>query len=161
MDFSDFTSLTELQRAFPDDSTCMGHLERIRWDGYVTSPFDPISKVYKCANGQYRCRNTGKYFNAKTGTIFYNSKIALPKWFAAIWIVAHASGPVTSVQLARDLEFTQKTAWYLLRRIHKYLGLDYQKRDSARKVTQPVEQIEIAAEKDRKQLLEWLQILKK
>lgn len=34
------------------------------------SPFDKTSKVYKLGNGKYRCKNTGKNFTVKTGTIF-------------------------------------------------------------------------------------------
>jgi len=41
----------------------------------VVSPFDAESRVYKCANNRYRCKNTGKYFNVKTATLFDNTKV--------------------------------------------------------------------------------------
>lgn len=53
----------------------------MRWHGYVTSPFIEGSKVYKCKNNRYRCKESGKYFNVKTGTLFDNTKIPLRKWF--------------------------------------------------------------------------------
>jgi hypothetical protein len=57
--------------------TC-DYLEKVLWKGKMpTSPFDPTSIVYKCANNQYRCKNTGNYFNVKSTTIFRNSKIPL------------------------------------------------------------------------------------
>ena len=62
----DFNSILELMQAFPDEQSCIDHLEALRWNGYVISPFDPLSKVYKCKNNRYRCANTGKYFNVKT-----------------------------------------------------------------------------------------------
>ena len=34
---------------------------------------DPTSKVYKRKDGTYRCKNTGKNFNVKVGTIFENT----------------------------------------------------------------------------------------
>lgn len=83
----DFNSLFELFSAFPDEQSCIDHLEELRWGGVVISPFDPTSKVYKCKDNKYRCKNTGKYFNVKTNTLFDGTKIELRKWFAAIWIV--------------------------------------------------------------------------
>lgn len=44
----DFNSILELMQAFPDEQSCIDHLEALRWNGYVISPFDPLSKVYKC-----------------------------------------------------------------------------------------------------------------
>ncbi|SCY58334.1 hypothetical protein [Flavobacterium caeni] len=163
IDFKEFKSVSEVAAAFPNEIACMEHLEQIRWNGLVTSPFDPISKVYLCADRKYRCRNTGKYFNVKTGTIFYNSKVPLQKWFMAIWMVTTATQPITSIQLGEDLGLTQKTAWFLLQRIRKHLGLDYQKISDRAKPNprQKVDQIEVVVEKDRMQLLEWLQTLKK
>ena len=52
----DFNSIIELLQAFPDEQTCTNHLETLRWNGNVISPFDPNSKVYKCANNKYRCK---------------------------------------------------------------------------------------------------------
>ncbi|GAA4909347.1 IS1595 family transposase [Mucilaginibacter defluvii] len=87
------------------------------WRGNVVSPFDKNSSVYKCANGKYKCRNTNKYFTVLTGSIFEATKIPLQKWFMAIYfITAHKKG-ISSHQLARDIEVTQKTAWFMLHRI--------------------------------------------
>jgi transposase-like protein len=63
------------------------YLEQMRWGGIVESPFDSESKVYKCSKNRYKCKNTGKYFNVKTGSMFENSKISLQKWFLAIWLI--------------------------------------------------------------------------
>lgn len=158
---TDYKSLAEVAAAFADEAACIEHLERIRWpDGIVTSPFDPVSKIYRCAREKYRCRNSGKYFNAKTGTIFYNTKVPLQKWFMAIWLVATATQPITSVRLAEQLHLTQKTAWYMLRRIKNHLGLDSNQPGTGDPV-QDVASIEVVVEQDRKKLLEWLQSLKK
>lgn len=63
-------------------------MEQVRWtDGNVVSPYDKDSKVYKCKNNQYKCKNTGKMFNVKTGTLFENTKIEFQKWFVAIFLI--------------------------------------------------------------------------
>lgn len=114
----------DLLGAFTTEEKCIEHLETLRWNGNVVSPFDPSSKVYKCANHRYKCKNTQKYFNAKTGTIFENTNISLRKWFVAIWIVSSHKKGISSLQLARDLGLTQKTAWFMLHRIRVCLGIE-------------------------------------
>lgn len=86
-----FDTLTELIRKFPDEDTCIKYLEEVLWEGKPVSPFDPSSKVYKCKNGKYKCKNTGKYFTVKTGTIFAGTKVSLQDWLVAIWL-SHKGG---------------------------------------------------------------------
>ncbi len=118
-------SILQLVNSFPTEESCIKHLEAIRWkDGNVVSPFDNTSKVYKCKGNRYQCKNTGKYFNVKTNTIFDNTKIELRKWFMAIWLVtAHKKG-ISSLQLGRDLDITQKSAWFMLQRIRNCFGIN-------------------------------------
>jgi len=124
--FKEIKSIIQLVQVFKDQETCIAHLERIRWNNNPVSPFDPTSKVYKCARG-WKCKNTGKYFNVKTGTLFDNTKTPLQKWFIAIYLVtAHKKG-ISSVQLAKDIDVTQKTAWFMLQRIRACFGNDNQK----------------------------------
>lgn len=70
----EFNSIIELLEAFPNEQSCVNHLEQLRWEDNTISPFDEYSKVYKCKNNKYRCKNTGKYFNVKTNTLFDNTK---------------------------------------------------------------------------------------
>jgi hypothetical protein len=82
-----------------------------------TSPFDPASIVYPCANNKYKCKNTGKYFTAKSTTIFRNSKISLRTWFYALYKLAISKKGISSHQLAKDAGITQKSAWFVLQRL--------------------------------------------
>ena len=106
----DFNSLVDIVKAFPTEEHCIAHLEQLRWNGIVVSPFDSSSKVYKCKGNKYRCKNTGKYFNVRTNTLFDNTKIELIKWFMAIWLVTSHKKGISSLQLGRDIDVTQKTA---------------------------------------------------
>lgn len=117
-------SVFELMQIFTTEQICIDYLEEMRWGGIVVSPFDSLSRVYKCKGNQYRCKNTGKYFNVKTDSIFDNSKISLRKWFLAIWLVtAHKKG-ISSLQLAKDIGVTQKTSWFMLQRIRACFGIE-------------------------------------
>lgn len=118
----EFNSIMDLLKKFPDQQSCIDYLEKIRWNGNVVSPFDPESKVYKCKNNRYKCKNTGKYFNVKVGTMFENTKIKLQKWFVAIYLItAHKKG-ISSLQLAKDINVTQSTGWFALHRIRNCFG---------------------------------------
>lgn len=120
----DFNSVLDLIKAFPDEQSCINHLELLRWNGNVISPFDAVSKVYKCKDNKYRCKNTGKYFNVRTATLFDSTKIELQKWFLAIWIVTSHKKGISSLQLAKDIDVTQKTAWFMLQRIRNCFGIE-------------------------------------
>ncbi|MDR1883879.1 MAG: hypothetical protein LBR26_14015 [Prevotella sp.] len=118
----DFNSTLDFLKAFPNEQACIDHLEFLRWNGNVISPFDFTSKVYKCKDNRYRCENTGKYFNVKTNTIFDNPKVELQKWFLAIHIDASHKKSISSLQLSKDIDVTQKTAWSMLQRIRTMTG---------------------------------------
>jgi transposase-like protein len=120
----DFKSILDLLKEFSDEQICIDHLTELRWNGDVVSPFDPSSKVYVCKGNKYRCRNTGKYFNARTETMFDNTKIPLQKWFLAIWIVTSHKKGISSVQLSKDIDITQKSAWFMLQRIRNCFGIE-------------------------------------
>lgn len=121
---TNFKSILDLLKAFPDEQTCINHLEQLRWNGDVVSPFDETSTVYKCKDNKYRCKNTGKYFNVKTNTIFDNTKLPLQKWFLAIYIVTSHKKGISSLQLSRDIDITQKSAWFMLQRIRNCFGIN-------------------------------------
>ena len=120
-----FNSLFDLAKVFNSEEVCIQYLEELRWkDGIAVSPFDPNSKVYKCAGNKYRCRTTGLYFNVKTDTMFDCSKIKLQKWFMAIWLITMHKKGISSLQLSRDIGVTQKTAWFMLQRIRNCYGME-------------------------------------
>ncbi len=145
------SSLERFSQLFPDEKSCLEYLDRTRWNGIVTSPFSPTGKVYECANGMYRCRDTARYFTAKTGTIFHHSRLSLRTWFQAIWLMQE-NPATTSVALAQTLGITQKSAWFMQQRIRQALGLK-----KTRQKQIPAAQ----TAEDKLNLLDWLSSLKK
>ncbi len=110
-----FKSITDLLAVFPTEQTIINYLEKSRWNSNVISPYDPTSKVYFCpSNNQYKCKNTKKFFNVKTGTAFANTKLPLRKWFLVSYLFTSHKKGISSCQLAKDLNITQKSAWHLL-----------------------------------------------
>lgn len=119
-----FKSLIECLDYFKDEQTCVEYLIKQRWDDKPECPFCGCSKVYKIEAGKrFKCgdRFCAKKFSVTVGTVFENSKISLRTWFAAIYLCTSSKKGVSSLQLHRQLNITQKTAWFVLHRIREML----------------------------------------
>jgi transposase-like protein len=66
---------------------------------------------------QCRTRHPKAQFSVKLGTIFEDSPLGLDKWLPAMWMIASNRNGVSSWELHRALDVTQKTAWFMLHRI--------------------------------------------
>lgn len=121
---TNFKSVLELLNSFPTEQSCIDYLEQIRWMGKPVSPYDETSEVYKCADNIYKCKNTKKKFNVLTGTMYENTKLPLQKWFLSVWLITCHKKGISSMQLAKDIDVTQKTAWFLLQRIRACFGIE-------------------------------------
>lgn len=120
-------SLLQFTQKFATVEACLKHLEAVRWtDGAYCPHCGGSERIYHYSDGKrHKCGECRRVFRIITGTIFADSPIKmLPKWFAAIWLdTCHAKG-ISSVQLAKDIGVTQKTAWYMLQRIRHAAGND-------------------------------------
>src|SRR5258708_8459954 len=68
---------------------------------------------------RYRCRDCRKDFTVKVGTIFEDSPLGLDKWLPAMWLVINCKNGISSHEMARDLDITQKSAWFMNHRIRE------------------------------------------
>ena len=50
------------------------------------------------------------------------SKLPLPKWSAAIFLIVNAKKGLSSLQLARDIDVNKNTAWYMQKRIRESMS---------------------------------------
>jgi transposase-like protein len=116
-------SLIEAVRYFSDRETCEAYMRKIRWpSGTIVCPecgakgkrIGEIATRY-----MLRCKDCRKQFSTKVGTIFEDSPLGLDKWFPAVWCIANCKNGISSHELARALDVTQKTAWFMLHRIRK------------------------------------------
>ena len=114
-----YASLFELMSTFPDERTCVEHLEKLRWPKGIVCPLCGSSrKIYAVSRGNgYKCSDCRKNFSVRKGTIFEESRLPLRKWFAAAWLITANRKGISSCQLAREIGVTQKTAWFMLGRL--------------------------------------------
>lgn len=118
-----FKSLLQVLDFFKEEETCKSYLALSRWGHEPTCPHCGNIGAYVTNRG-FKCKakECQKKFTVTTGTIFENTKISLRTWFAAMYLcTAHKKG-ISSLQLSRDLNITQKTAWFLLHRIREMLA---------------------------------------
>ena len=120
---SQFKSLIQVLDFFKEEQTCINYLATQRWGEKAACPHCGNTKAWKTNRG-FTCaaKECGKKFSVTTGTIFENTKLSLRLWFATIYLAtAHKKG-ISSLQLSRDLNVTQKTAWFLLHRVREMLN---------------------------------------
>jgi transposase-like protein len=117
-----FESLFQLVDFFKEESTCIAYLGAQRWGSTPTCPHCGTIGAY-ITNRGFKCksRECHKKFTVTTGTIFENTKISLRTWFASMYLCTTHKKGISSLQLSRDLNITQKTAWFVLHRIREML----------------------------------------
>jgi transposase-like protein len=104
---------------FADADTALSFMVSIRWpDGKPVCPCCQKSNAGFLATRKiWKCRDCGKQFSVKVGTIFEDSALGLDKWLPAFWMIVNAKNGISSCELSRALGVTQKTAWFMLHRI--------------------------------------------
>ena len=120
-------SLIQFTQKFATPEACLEHLEAVRWkDGAYCPLCGNADKIYHYSDGiRHKCADCKRVFRIITGSIFGDSPIKmLPKWFAAVWIDTCHSKGISSLQLAKTIGVTQKTAWFMLQRIREAAGQD-------------------------------------
>ena len=110
--------LMTLMDRFHSEEKCRSYLEGLRWPKGIQCPRcenEKISRIHK--RGQFDCDSCRYQFSVTAGTIFHDSHLPLPKWFAAIYLMCESRKGISANQLKRTLKVAYKTAWYLCHRI--------------------------------------------
>lgn len=122
------SNILKVVKNFKTEMEAIQFFIKQRWENKVECPFGTCSaesKIYNLKSGKdFKCSCCGKIFSYKTRTIFEDTKIPMRKWFMAIYLIVNHKKGISSLQLGRDIDVTQKTAWFMLHRIRHILGLD-------------------------------------
>ena len=120
-------SLTALFKLLPDDESAEKWFVRARWPNGIACPRCGALSVLEGAKHKtmpYRCRDCRKRFSAKTGTALEASNLGFQVWVVAIYLLSTNLKGVSSMKLHRDLNITQRSAWFLAHRLRKTWGTD-------------------------------------
>lgn len=113
-------STFELFAMIPDQESARLYLESRLWPNGVTCPTcSGQDRITLRKGGYYRCNKCKLDFTVRTGTIFERSHVPLHKWVYAMYLVVTARKGISSMQLAKEIGITQKSAWFVLQRLRE------------------------------------------
>jgi transposase-like protein len=94
-------SLSEFQKAFPDEARCVAFLFQRRWpDGFVCPCCGKRRAVaLKSRPRLYECLDCGRQTSITAGTALHRSKLPLTTWFWAAHLMATHSNGMSARQL--------------------------------------------------------------
>lgn len=115
-------SLIELTQMFPDEEAAVCWFEALHWPDGRHCGKCGCTETREIPNRKpmpYWCNGCKSYFSVRTGTSMEKSRLPLRKWAIGIYLYVTNLKGVSSMKLHRDLQITQKTAWYMLHRLRE------------------------------------------
>ena len=108
---------------FATERVCAEHLEEMRWPEGPMCLRCGSTRIYSCASRRiFKCGHCQQQFTVRIGTMFERSHIPLRKWYVAIYLLAEQKQVASSIQIAKRLDITQKSAWYMVQRVRYALA---------------------------------------
>lgn len=121
-------STFQLFELFPDEETAREYLEGRLWPNGTTCPTcKSTERITPRKAGFYRCNACQLDFTIRTGTIFERSHVPLHKWVYSMYLLVTARKGISSMQLAKEIGITQKSAWFVLGRLREACGGQFEK----------------------------------
>jgi len=118
-------STFQLFAIFPDAESARLHIEALRWPNGPICPVCGMGDRITARNDKsYRCNQCKEDFTVRTGTVFERSHIPLHKWIYAMYLLMTSRKGISSMQLAKEIGITQKSAWFMLGRLREACGGD-------------------------------------
>lgn len=118
-------STFDLFKLFPGEEAARTYIEARRWpSGAVCPACQEAKRITPRKGGYFRCNPCKVDFTVRTGTIFERSHVPLHKWLYAMYLLMTARKGISSLQLAKEIGVTQKSAWFVLQRIREACGND-------------------------------------
>jgi transposase-like protein len=118
------SGLLAFAQKYATDEACRDYLERKFWTSGPICPHCGSKRGYKLGGkstrpGLHKCAECRKQYTVTIGSIFEDSHIPLPKWFAAIYLMNSSKKGISAHQLHRSLGTTYKSAWFMCHRIRE------------------------------------------
>lgn len=116
-------STFQLFKLIPDQEAAWLYLEARLWPEGPKCPVCGLGeRITVRKDGYYRCNQCKEDFTVRTGTIFERSHVPLHKWVYAMYLLVTARKGISSLQLAKEIGITQKSAWFVLHRLREACG---------------------------------------
>jgi transposase-like protein len=111
-------TLQQAIRYFTDEQICIDTVASMRWpNGPVCPACEHKEHYYLKTQKRWKCKECGRQFSVKLGTIFEDSPLGLDKWLAALWMLVNCKNGISSYEVGKAIGVTQKSAWFMLHRL--------------------------------------------
>ena len=113
-------SAIELADMFPSEEVASAWFESHVWpDGRHCPRCGGVETIEAHGDMPYWCPACRRYFSVRIGTALERSKVPLRKWAYAIYLEMTSLKGISSMKLHREINVTQRTAWFMLHRIRE------------------------------------------
>ena len=118
-------TINEIPAACADEAVAVEFVEKQRWGGQPHCPHCESRNVYmmKSKNGErnarylWKCKDCGKQYTVRIGTVFEDSRIPLRHWCYAFWRACTSKKGVSALEISRQCQISYKSALFLMHRI--------------------------------------------
>lgn len=118
-------SIYEFLKLYPDEKSAISYLEKRRWKDEIECPHCSSNRTSRQKDYRYhQCKDCRKKFTVRTGTIFERSHISLEKWLYTMYLLQTSRKDVSSLQLSKELNITQKSVWFMLHKLRNACDID-------------------------------------
>ena len=116
-------SFKEFRNRFAMEDDCRVYMFQERFpEGFVCPECGCKEAYYLTTRKAYQCRHCRHQTSVTSGTVMHRTHLPLTIWFWAIYLCATDKRGISAKGLARQLELSYETAWYLLVRIRKAMS---------------------------------------
>lgn len=118
-------NIIQIFQKFPTQESCIKHLEKARWGDVPVCAYCSSTNTYPLKGElRHHCNACRKSFSVTIGTIFFDTRLPMQKWFLAISLILNAKKGISARQLARDIQVNKDTAWSMAMRIREAMKDD-------------------------------------
>ena len=119
--------------ACTDELAAVEFLEQQRWGNDPACVHCGSLAVYKMVDGKtgyrnkrflWRCRDCGRQYTVRIGTVYEESRIELRHWCYAFWRACTSKKGVSALEIKRQCQISYKSALFLMNRIRFAMAPD-------------------------------------
>ena len=122
LQFQEGLSLPRFLATYGTEEHCQQVLFKMRWPQGFRCPKCGHEHCYALQSRKlYQCRRCRFQASLTQGTIFASTKLPLPTWMLAIYLVTQSKDGISSLNLARTIEVSAKAALRLKHKLQQVM----------------------------------------
>lgn len=111
-------SFKDFRTRFATEAACRKYMFEVRFpDGFVCPKCGCREYYYLSTRHTCQCKSCRRQTSVTAGTVMHRTHLPLTVWFWAIYLCATDKRGISAKGLARQLDLSYESAWYLLVRI--------------------------------------------